>query len=181
MTCYLNFQIIVGQVRSFKQRLILRGILPEKTPALIGKTRTHHAGSREGPIPLTLDALSDDELDHQCSEDPLAEEMIASKEGTPKTPAVTPGRRSRGDNMNSTTPSRYVRRLSSDPKLDMCEYMPSKVVGSPDYMSPELVQDHKVCSKSDCWSLGAVLYEFSLGIPPFNSDTVNEVNKPTPR
>ena len=161
-------------MRSFKQRLILRGILPEKTPALIGKTRTNHPGSREAPIPFTLDALSDDELG---SEDPFEEDnIIASKESTPKTPAVTPGRRSRGDNMNSTTPSRYVRRLSSDPKLDMCEYMPSKVVGSPDYMSPELVQDHKVCSKSDCWSLGAVLYEFSLGIPPFNSDTVNEVN-----
>ena len=161
-------------MRSFKQRLILRGILPEKTPALIGKTRTTHTGSREAPpIPFTLDT-SDDELG---SEDPFEEDnIIASKEGTPKTPAVTPGRRSRGDNMSSTTPSRYVRRLSSDPKVDMCEYMPSKVVGSPDYMSPELVQDHKVCSKSDCWSLGAMLYEFSLGIPPFNSDTVNEVN-----
>jgi len=162
-----------GQVRSFKQRLILRGSLPEKTPALIGKTRTHHTGCREEPIPFTLD-LSEDELG---AEDILAEvdNEIASKEGTPKTPAVTPGRRSRGENISSTTPSRHVRRLSSDPKLDMCEYMPSKVVGSPDYMSPELVQDHQVCSKSDCWSLGAVLYEFSLGIPPFNSDTINEV------
>ena len=160
-------------MRSFKQRLILRGVLPEKTPALIGKTRTQHNHALEAPIPLAFDGSSDDEKD---SKDPFSlDNMIASKEGTPKTPGATPGRRSRGDNVSSTTPSRYVRRLSSDPKLDMCEYMPSKIVGSPDYMSPELVEDQKVCSMSDCWSLGAVLYEFSLGIPPFNSDTVDEV------
>ena len=147
-------------------------MLPEKTPALIGKTRTQHAGGDGPPIPLEMGS-SDEEAD---SNDPFSEDnMIVSKEGTPKTP-VSAGRRSTGDNMSLTTPSRHMRRLSSAPKVDMCEYTPSKMVGSPNYMSPELVQDHKVCSMSDCWSLGAVLFEFCLGLPPFYSDTVNEVS-----
>ena len=146
-------------------------MLPEKTPALIGKTRTQHAGGDGPPIPLKMGS-SDEEGD---ANDPFAEDnVIVSKEGTPKTP-VSGSRRSTGENLSSTTPSRYVRRLSSAPKIDMCEYTPSKMVGSPNYMSPELVQDHKVCSMSDCWSLGAVLFEFCLGLPPFYSDTVDEV------
>ncbi|CAH3027741.1 unnamed protein product [Porites evermanni] len=39
------------------------------------------------------------------------------------------------------------------------EFMAESVVGTPYYMSPEIVQGHKYNQKSDMWALGCVLYE----------------------
>ncbi|KXN73226.1 kinase-like protein [Conidiobolus coronatus NRRL 28638] len=55
------------------------------------------------------------------------------------------------------------------------------VVGSPEYMAPEILEgaekdggspyDHKV----DYWSLGCILYEYLAGFPPFTSPNPDEV------
>eukprot|EP01116_Phalansterium_solitarium_P016463 TRINITY_DN3830_c0_g1_i4.p1 TRINITY_DN3830_c0_g1~~TRINITY_DN3830_c0_g1_i4.p1 ORF type:complete len:1404 (-),score=508.12 TRINITY_DN3830_c0_g1_i4:741-4952(-) len=51
----------------------------------------------------------------------------------------------------------------------------NRVVGTPDYLSPEILlgigHDHSV----DWWALGVVLFEFVTGIPPFNDDTPEEI------
>jgi NIMA (never in mitosis gene a)-related kinase len=45
----------------------------------------------------------------------------------------------------------------------------STVVGTPYYMSPELVSGHKYDEKSDIWALGCVIYEMATLRPAFNS------------
>jgi NIMA (never in mitosis gene a)-related kinase len=45
----------------------------------------------------------------------------------------------------------------------------STVVGTPYYMSPELVSGHKYDAKSDIWALGCVVYEMATLRPAFNS------------
>ena len=51
----------------------------------------------------------------------------------------------------------------------------SKVHGSADYIAPELLgngaHDHKI----DIWALGVLIFEMIVGIPPFNSTTVDEI------
>lgn len=47
------------------------------------------------------------------------------------------------------------------------------VVGSPDYMAPETLRGEPYTHSVDYWSLGAMLFEFLAGYPPFagaNSD-----------
>lgn len=41
-------------------------------------------------------------------------------------------------------------------------------VGTPIYMSPEILNKLPYNSKSDIWSIGAILYEMLHGSPPYN-------------
>lgn len=45
------------------------------------------------------------------------------------------------------------------------------VVGTPNYMSPEVIKGAKYNKKSDVWSLGCLVYELCALQPPFFSDT----------
>ena len=46
-------------------------------------------------------------------------------------------------------------------------------VGTPDYVSPETIMGIQFDSvMGDWWSLGCILYEFRIGIPPFHGDSI---------
>ncbi|KAF0990907.1 hypothetical protein HZS_2356 [Henneguya salminicola] len=51
----------------------------------------------------------------------------------------------------------------------------TKLLGTPDYFAPEVVLMKEYDSKIDWWSLGACLYEMTIGFPPFNDDTVDKI------
>jgi serine/threonine protein kinase len=61
------------------------------------------------------------------------------------------------------------------------------IMGSPVYMSPEqLVSARQTDARADIWSLGVVLYEALVGIPPFEADTMPQIvtrilHTPAPR
>jgi serine/threonine protein kinase len=49
------------------------------------------------------------------------------------------------------------------------------IAGSPSYMSPEQVQSEELTSRSDIYSLGAVLYELLTGYRPFRADNLSKL------
>ena len=51
--------------------------------------------------------------------------------------------------------------------------MAATVVGTPYYLSPEIVQSNKYDYKTDIWSLGVLLYELCALKPPFNGTTIH--------
>jgi serine/threonine-protein kinase len=56
---------------------------------------------------------------------------------------------------------------------DGCTTTAGSALGSPRYMSPELIRDAKtVDSRADVWALGCILYELASGLPAFDSDSI---------
>ena len=50
----------------------------------------------------------------------------------------------------------------------------NSVVGSPDYMAPEVLREKPYSYAVDYWSLGCILFEFLAGFPPFSGGTPEE-------
>ncbi|EGR32878.1 protein kinase domain protein [Ichthyophthirius multifiliis] len=52
----------------------------------------------------------------------------------------------------------------------------ARIVGTPDYIAPEVINGLSSNNKSlDWWSMGVIMYEFLVGLPPFNADTVEQI------
>ena len=50
-------------------------------------------------------------------------------------------------------------------------------LGTPYYMSPQILEKKPYTSKCDIWSLGATLYELRYKSPPFNAYTLDELTR----
>ena len=49
----------------------------------------------------------------------------------------------------------------------------NRIVGTPDYIPPEVILGRSTSNKTiDWWSVGVLLYEMLVGIPPFNDSSV---------
>jgi serine/threonine protein kinase len=86
-------------------------------------------------------------------------------------------------NRNFRRTSSFLK-ISSNPqdrtKKVKKRYLANSVVGSPDYMSPEVTSglensDVVYGEEVDWWSLGCVFFEMVLGAPPFEGDTPHEI------
>lgn len=70
------------------------------------------------------------------------------------------------------SPSSFT--LSCDDGNSICA---NDVVGTPDYIAPEILMSNPHSFAADYWSLGCILFEFLVGIPPFHASTENETFK----
>ena len=51
----------------------------------------------------------------------------------------------------------------------------ANMLGSPDYMPPELLKQSSICMFSDVWTVGICYFELLTGIPPFNDSSPEAV------
>jgi len=53
----------------------------------------------------------------------------------------------------------------------------NRILGTPDYIAPEIIKGEGDLSSPglDYWSIGIVLFEFMVGVPPFNDDTIEKI------
>ena len=50
-----------------------------------------------------------------------------------------------------------------------------RIVGTPDYLAPEMLLGTGHGPEVDWWALGVMIYEFLAGVPPFNADTPEDI------
>ncbi|KAG8443301.1 hypothetical protein GDO86_011915 [Hymenochirus boettgeri] len=84
--------------------------------------------------------------------------------------AVTPAQKNKQKGLSETpyrTP-KTVRRGGVAPENE-------RILGTPDYLAPELLLRKSHGPAVDWWALGVCLFEFLTGIPPFNDETPDRV------
>ena len=67
--------------------------------------------------------------------------------------------------------ARRLEAESTDPNLTQA----GMVLGTPSYLSPELLQGAKVDHRADMWAVGVILYEMLAGRRPFEAPTITSL------
>ena len=63
----------------------------------------------------------------------------------------------------------------SDPKFNQNnEVSEQNLIGTPDYIAPEVILLQPHSFQADYWSLGIILFELLTGLPPFHRDSIQE-------
>ncbi|KAH8382200.1 hypothetical protein KR009_002241 [Drosophila setifemur] len=73
-------------------------------------------------------------------------------------------------NMNINTPFRTPKSVRRGARISN-----ERILGTPDYLAPELLLKQGHGPGVDWWALGVCFYEFMTGIPPFNDETPAKV------
>lgn len=77
--------------------------------------------------------------------------------------------------MTRNRDSTFIRRQQHLQNLKDNKRLAFSLVGSPDYMAPEVMQGKGYDFRIDLWSLGCILFEFLSGYPPFSAASVEDV------
>ncbi|XP_019828673.2 serine/threonine-protein kinase greatwall isoform X1 [Bos indicus] len=93
--------------------------------------------------------------------------------------AITPTQRERSDMPYQQTPNQVKSetpyRTPKSVRRGAAPVDDGRILGTPDYLAPELLLARAHGPAVDWWALGVCLFEFLTGIPPFNDETPQQV------
>ena len=128
--------------------------LAEQKPVVIKSTRFN--------LPPPSISQSAPDLHHESENG----EHRSPQEISPiKTPAAS---------ANSYTPYRTPKSVRRGAQVAL-NRSDDRILGTPDYLAPELLLRQGHGPAVDWWALGVCLFEFCTGVPPFNDDTPQAV------
>ncbi|XP_017037891.1 serine/threonine-protein kinase greatwall isoform X2 [Drosophila kikkawai] len=139
--------------------------LPRRDGGLLGKLKATRFA-----LPLsienkkrehaTTEKMSGVQYHLKLADDPTMSPINHGAGNIPKTPK----------NVNINTPFRTPKSVRRGARVSN-----ERILGTPDYLAPELLLKQGHGPAVDWWALGVCFYEFMTGIPPFNDETPQKV------
>uniref|UniRef100_G1L510 Serine/threonine-protein kinase greatwall n=1 Tax=Ailuropoda melanoleuca TaxID=9646 RepID=G1L510_AILME len=146
---------------------VLKTLTLSKRNAVAFRSFNSHINASNNSEPSKMSLTSLDGMDISCvysGSYPMA--ITPNQKGTSYIPyQQTPNQ------VKSGTPYRTPKsvRRGAAPVDD------GRILGTPDYLAPELLLGRAHGPAVDWWALGVCLFEFLTGIPPFNDETPQQV------
>ncbi|KAI9581146.1 serine/threonine-protein kinase greatwall isoform X1 [Glossina fuscipes] len=109
--------------------------------------------------PLAEKSISSVQYLKMVHDDSVMSPINSNSNSLPKTPK------------NLNTPFRTPKSVRRGATRQSSE----RILGTPDYLAPELLMRQGHCAAVDWWALGVCFYEFLTGLPPFNDETPQKV------
>ncbi|TDG45099.1 hypothetical protein AWZ03_008524 [Drosophila navojoa] len=140
--------------------------LPRRDGGLLGKLKATRFA-----LPLSIEnkkrehmaveKLSSVQYHLKLADEPTMSPINHGGVTVPKTPKNT---------INVNTPFRTPKSVRRGMRVSN-----ERILGTPDYLAPELLLKQGHGPAVDWWALGVCFYEFMTGIPPFNDETPQKV------
>ncbi|XP_064550517.1 serine/threonine-protein kinase greatwall isoform X1 [Drosophila montana] len=140
--------------------------LPRRDGGLLGKLKATRFA-----LPLSIEnkkrehtaveKVSNAQYHLKLADDPTMSPINHGGSIAPKTPKNT---------INVNTPFRTPKSVRRGARVSN-----ERILGTPDYLAPELLLKQGHGPAVDWWALGVCFYEFMTGIPPFNDETPQKV------
>ncbi|XP_058388645.1 serine/threonine-protein kinase greatwall isoform X2 [Diceros bicornis minor] len=145
---------------------VLKTLTWSKRNAVAFRSFNSHINASNNSEPSKMSIISLDAMDISCAYSgsyPMA--VTPSQKRRSYMPYETPNQ------VKSGTPFRTPKsvRRGAAPVDD------GRILGTPDYLAPELLLGRAHGPAVDWWALGVCLFEFLTGIPPFNDETPQQV------
>ncbi|KAL6087551.1 hypothetical protein STEG23_028142, partial [Scotinomys teguina] len=142
--------------------------LTSKTNVVAFRSFNSHINASYNSEPSKMSITSLDAMDISC-------DYISSYPM-----AVTPTQKGRSCMSHQQTPGNQVKlgtsyRTPKSVRRGAAPVDDGRILGTPDYLAPELLLGTAHGPAVDWWALGVCLFEFLTGIPPFNDETPQQV------
>ncbi|XP_034885788.1 serine/threonine-protein kinase greatwall isoform X2 [Mirounga leonina] len=145
---------------------VLKTLTLSKRNAVAFRSFNSPINASKNSEPSEMSITSLDGMDISCvysGSYPMA--ITPNQKGTSYMPYQTPNQ------VKSGTPYRTPKRV----RRGAAPVDDGRILGTPDYLAPELLLGRAHGPAVDWWALGVCLFEFLAGIPPFNDETPQQV------
>ncbi|XP_061178277.1 serine/threonine-protein kinase greatwall-like [Saccostrea echinata] len=153
----------------------------------LSQTSVDSLPSSLAPVPATPEPRQRKRGEFQTPCTPMSAMKISRHPGTPFIPK-TPARQMVQTPFISNSPAHQIMGTPAGPRTPATRKTPFKtprsvrrgpapvdeedrILGTPDYLAPEILLRKKHDEAVDWWALGVCLFEFLTGVPPFNDQT----------